>query len=151
MGCTWLPNLSTYILPCSNSAMKGNNGPNRIPRYCCPNHHRISLMFHCWNQAFRIVGFPGCSPNVNYSWCREQREGPLIWPYHACISSCLMSRFYGRDTIIYTSEEICMFSNFEWFTDNIWKWALENDFLWYYPPFDWFAAEVFWFLHFYYR
>jgi hypothetical protein len=25
VGCAWLPNLSTYVLPCSNSAMKGNN------------------------------------------------------------------------------------------------------------------------------
>jgi hypothetical protein len=71
-----------YILPCSNSAMKGNNGTNRIPWYCCPNRHRTSLMFHYWNQAFRIVGFLGCSPNVNSSWYKEQCEGWLIWPYH---------------------------------------------------------------------
>jgi hypothetical protein len=86
-----------HILPCSNLAMKGNNGTNRIPQYCCPNHHRTSPpMFHCWNQAFQIVGFLGCSPNVNASWCREQYEGWLIWLYHACISICLMCRFYGR-------------------------------------------------------
>jgi hypothetical protein len=37
--------------PTCNSAMQGNNGTNRIPWYCCPNHHRTSPMFHCWNQA----------------------------------------------------------------------------------------------------
>jgi hypothetical protein len=37
---------SVHILPCSNSAMKGNNGTNRIPRYCCTNRHRISSVFH---------------------------------------------------------------------------------------------------------
>jgi hypothetical protein len=52
---------------------------NRVPRYCCPNLHRNSPMFHCWNQALGIVGFVGCSPNKNSSWCREQHEGRLIW------------------------------------------------------------------------
>jgi hypothetical protein len=28
--------LCTHTLPCSNSAMKGNDASNRIPRYCCP-------------------------------------------------------------------------------------------------------------------
>jgi hypothetical protein len=70
--------------------MEGNNGTNRIPWYCCPNHHRTSPMFCCWNQAFWILGFLGCSPNVNSYWCRERREGWLIWPYHACVSSCLI-------------------------------------------------------------
>jgi hypothetical protein len=54
-------------------------------------------MFHCWSQAFRIVVFLACSRNINSSWCREQREGRLIWPYHARVSSCLMHGFYGRD------------------------------------------------------
>jgi hypothetical protein len=31
-----------HVLPCSNSAMKGDNGADRIPRYCCQNHHRTS-------------------------------------------------------------------------------------------------------------
>jgi hypothetical protein len=48
-------------------------------------------VFHCGNQAFRIAGFLGCSPNVNSSWCREQREGRLIWPYHARVSSYLFA------------------------------------------------------------
>jgi hypothetical protein len=96
------PDYRTYSrTPCSNSVVKGSNGPNRIPRYYCPNHHRISPLFHCWSSVFRIVGFLGCSPNVNSSWCREQHEGRLVWQYHERVSSCLMSRFYGRDTIIY--------------------------------------------------
>jgi hypothetical protein len=84
--------------------MKVNNGTNRISRYCSPNYHRTSPVFHCSNQAFRIVGFLGCFPNVNSSWCREHREDRLIWPYHARVSSCLTYRLYGRDTIVYASE-----------------------------------------------
>jgi hypothetical protein len=34
------------------------------------------------NQAFWIVGFLECFTNVKSSWCREQRERRLIWPYH---------------------------------------------------------------------
>jgi hypothetical protein len=49
------------VLPYSISAMKGNNGTNRIPRYCCPNYEyrRTShpRAFHCCTQAFWIVGF----------------------------------------------------------------------------------------------
>jgi hypothetical protein len=36
---------------------------------------------------------------LNSSWCTQQRERWLIRPYHACVSSCLMFSFYGRDTI----------------------------------------------------
>jgi hypothetical protein len=71
-----------HVLPCSNSAMKGNNGTKRIPWYCWPNHHGSSPVFHCWNQTFQIAVLLGCSPNVNSSWCREQHEGQLIWQYH---------------------------------------------------------------------
>jgi len=39
-------------------------------------------MFHSWNQAFRIIGFPGHSPNINPEWWWEQSEGWLIWPYY---------------------------------------------------------------------
>jgi hypothetical protein len=61
------PNIQpVHVFPCSNSAMKGNNGINRS-RYCYPNHLRTFPMFHCWNQAFRIVGFLGCSSNINAS------------------------------------------------------------------------------------
>jgi hypothetical protein len=60
----------------------GNNGAHKIPRYCWPNHHRTFPVFHCRNQAFRVVGFLGCSLNVNSSW-EEQREGRPIWALHA--------------------------------------------------------------------
>jgi hypothetical protein len=101
---TYLITQIVNVLPCSNSAMKGNNGINKIPRYSCPNHQRTSPVFYFWNCEVRIVSFLGCSPNVNSSWCREQCEGRLIWPYHARFSSCLMSKFYGSDTIVYESE-----------------------------------------------
>ena len=39
-------------------------------------------MFHSWNQAFRIIGFLGRSPNINLAWCWEQWERWFIWPYH---------------------------------------------------------------------
>jgi len=39
-------------------------------------------MFHSWNQAFRIIGFLGRSPNINPAWCWEQREVRLTWPYN---------------------------------------------------------------------
>jgi hypothetical protein len=45
--------------------------------------HITSPVSHCWNKAFRIVGFLGRSPNVNSSWCREQCEGRRMWPYLA--------------------------------------------------------------------
>jgi hypothetical protein len=86
-----------HVLLCSNSTMKVNKGTNRIPRYCFPNSHRTSPVFRCWNQAFQIAGFLVYPPNVNSSWCKERREGRLIWPYHPRVSCCLMSWFYGRD------------------------------------------------------
>jgi hypothetical protein len=57
MGCTRLPNLSTYSLAVIRP-WRAIMGPTEtVPRYCCPNHHRTSLAFHFWNQAFRVVGF----------------------------------------------------------------------------------------------
>jgi len=35
-----------------------------------------------WNQASRIIGFLGWGPNINLTWCWEQWEGWLIWPYY---------------------------------------------------------------------
>jgi hypothetical protein len=74
---------TVHVFPCSSSATKGNNGTNWIL------YHNIgtetiteSPVFHCWNQAFWIVGFLGCSPNKNSSWCREQHEGQLIWAHY---------------------------------------------------------------------
>ena len=55
---------------------------SRTPRYCCHYHHRSASLFHSWNQAFRIIGFLGCSQSINPAWCWEQREGQLIWPYY---------------------------------------------------------------------
>jgi hypothetical protein len=78
MGCTWLPKLSTCILPCSNSTMKGNNGTDRILYHDIAAQTVTSPVFHYRNQAFRIVGFLGCSPDVNSCWRREQREGRLM-------------------------------------------------------------------------
>jgi hypothetical protein len=41
-----------HLLPCGNLAMKGNNGTNKILyQYCCPNHHRTSPVFHCWDPT----------------------------------------------------------------------------------------------------
>jgi hypothetical protein len=79
MGCTWLPNLSTYSLAVIRPWRVIMGPQNTVPQYCCLKHHKTSPVFHCWNQAFRIVGFLGCSSNVNSSWCRKQREGRLIW------------------------------------------------------------------------
>jgi hypothetical protein len=98
-GCTWLPKLSTYSLaviwpwrvtmvPTEYSTMK------LLPK-TSQNLPRVSLL---------EPGFLGSSPHINSSWCKEQREGRLIWLHHACVSICLMSRFYGRDTIVYTAE-----------------------------------------------
>ena len=52
------------------------------PLYCCPNRHRSTSIFHSWDQAFRIIGCLGRSPNLNPTSCWEQREGRLIWPYY---------------------------------------------------------------------
>jgi hypothetical protein len=95
-----------HILPSSNLVMKCNNGTNRIL------YHNIAAQTiteppSCFTvgtrHAFWIVGFLACSPNVDCSWYREQHKGWLIWPYHTHVSSCLMSRFYGHDTIIHAS------------------------------------------------
>jgi hypothetical protein len=110
MGCTWLPNLST----CSLAVIRPWRlilGPTDIAAQTIAESPP-PLVFYWWNQAFRIVGFLGCSPNVNSSRCREQREGRLIWPYHARVSSCLMSRLYGRDgTPSFTHLRSITFSN----------------------------------------
>jgi hypothetical protein len=95
MGCTWLPNLSTYPLTVIRSWRVIMGSSEHCTTILLP---KPSQNFPCWNQAFQILGFLGCSPNVNSSWCREQREGRLIWPYHVRVSSCLMSRFHGSDS-----------------------------------------------------
>jgi hypothetical protein len=82
-----------HILPCNNSAMKCYNKTSRI-LYHDIAAQTITEPPPCFTvgtrHAFWIVGFLGCSPNVNSSWCREQHEGRLIWSYHTRISSCLI-------------------------------------------------------------
>jgi hypothetical protein len=96
-ACTWLPNMSTYLIsviqPCR--AIIGPTEWSTMMLRSKPSQNQP--VFLCWNQAFRIVGFLGCSLNVKSSWCREWSKGRLVWQYHACVSSCLMFTFYGRD------------------------------------------------------
>jgi hypothetical protein len=54
----------------------------KVPRYCCPNHHRSVSVFHSRNKALRIISFLGRSPNINPAWCWEQRDGRLIWIHY---------------------------------------------------------------------
>ena len=59
-----------HVVTGSNSAIQSNYRTSIIPKYFCPNHHRSTSMFHIWNQAFRMVGFLGHSPNINPPWTR---------------------------------------------------------------------------------
>jgi len=79
--CNWLPTLCLLIID-SNTTIQSNYRTSRIPRYCCPNHHRSGSMFHSWNQAFRIIGYLGRFPNTNPAWFWELRDWRLIWPYN---------------------------------------------------------------------
>jgi hypothetical protein len=76
---------AVHVPPCGNSAMKVNKGTNRI-LYHYIAAQTITEPPPCFTvgtrQALLIVGFLRCS-NINSFWCREQREGRLIWPYHA--------------------------------------------------------------------
>jgi hypothetical protein len=83
MGCTWLPNLSTYSL-----AVIRSWGVIMGPTECYitillpkPSHNlpRVSLL---------EPGIPDC----RFPWMFSKRH---IWPYHARVSNCLMSRFYA--------------------------------------------------------
>jgi hypothetical protein len=76
-----------HVLLCSNSAMKGNNGTNRIPQCCYPTATELPP-----RVSQLEPGFLGCSLNINCSCCRKQHEGRVIWPHHVCVSSCQMSR-----------------------------------------------------------
>lgn len=70
-----------HIFPCSNLAVKGNSGTNRMPRYYWPDHHSTLPVFHYRNRAFWRIE---CAPNVNSSWCRNSvKDDRLIWIYHA--------------------------------------------------------------------
>jgi hypothetical protein len=99
MGCTWLPNLS-HVLSCSNSVIKGNNETNRI-LYHDIAAQTITESLPCFTVITRLT----CVFSKRKLFLsRKQREGRLIWPYHARISSRLMSRVYGRDTNVYASQ-----------------------------------------------
>jgi hypothetical protein len=97
MGCTWLPNMSTYFLAVIHP-WRVIMGPTE---YCTTillpkpsqNLPHVSLL------ELSILDFRlhWVYPNVDCTWCREQHEGWLIWPYHIRVSCCLMSRFYGYD------------------------------------------------------
>jgi hypothetical protein len=81
MGCSRLPNPPKYSLAVIR--------PWRV--LMRPTEYDItartitepSPVFHCSSKTLGIVGFLGCSPNVNSSWCRKLCEGRLIGPYHA--------------------------------------------------------------------
>jgi hypothetical protein len=78
-----------HVPPCSNSAMKGNNGTNRILYHDIAAKITEPPRVSCWNQAFRVVGFLGCSPNVNFpdvgnsvkdnSSDHTTRAFPVVW------------------------------------------------------------------------
>jgi hypothetical protein len=74
---TWLPK-PVHVLPCNNSAMKGNNWTTMDTRVLLPkpSQNLPRVEFYWWSQAFRI----GCSPNVNSSCCKERQT---IWPCQA--------------------------------------------------------------------
>jgi hypothetical protein len=99
-GCTWLPSLSTHSLAVRVIMMPTDYHDVAAQTITEP----LPFFSVGTRQAFRIVGFLCCSQNLNSSWCREQSEERLIWPYHARVCSCLMPRFYGRNTIIYATE-----------------------------------------------
>jgi hypothetical protein len=118
-----------HIIPCSVSAMNSNNGTNRIPRYCCPNHHKTSPMFHCWNQALWTVGFLGCSPNINSFWCREHHEGCITWSYHTfpdvwCPDFMVVTSSFTHPSIIF-SDLILAIAALPWMLD-VWssRWTV---------------------------
>jgi hypothetical protein len=93
-----LINQPIHVFSCSNLAMKGNNWTNRVLYHDTAAKIITEFtphppVFHCSNLEFQIVSFLEYSPNVNFSWRREQCECQLIWPHHMSISSCLMSTF----------------------------------------------------------
>jgi hypothetical protein len=89
MGCTWLSNLPMYSLAVIQ-AWRVIIGPTE---YCTmilmpkpsQNLSHVSLL----EPVIWDCKLPWCSPNVNSSWCREQREGhssdhimrafPFVW------------------------------------------------------------------------
>jgi hypothetical protein len=80
VGCNCLPNLSAYSLAVIQPWRVLQVGP---ADYCTtillPKPSQNLPVFHSWNQAFRIVGFLRCAPNVINlsSWFSNSMKGDL--------------------------------------------------------------------------
>jgi hypothetical protein len=94
---------NVHVVTGSYSTIQSNCRTNRLPRYCCPSHHRYASLFYSWNQSFWIIGFLGHSPNTNTAWCSKQREGRLILSRLAIlrIYNYQTSRFYDHHTTFF--------------------------------------------------
>jgi len=44
-----LVTLIVHVVIGNNSTIQSKDMTLKIPRYCCPNHHRSNSMFHSWN------------------------------------------------------------------------------------------------------
>jgi hypothetical protein len=107
MGCAWLPNLSMYSLAVIWSWRVIMGPTDYLLWHCCPNHLRTSPMFHCWNQAFRTVGFLGCFPNKNSSWCREQCDHiTLVFPVVWCPGFMVVTPTFTHLSITFSNQQV---------------------------------------------
>jgi len=95
---TW----NVHIVTGSNSTIQDNYRTSRLSRYC-PTHQRSASVLHSWNQASRIIGFLGRSPNINPAWRWEQRERRLVWP-------CYVVLFIRRPGFIIIIPSFSLFS-----------------------------------------
>jgi hypothetical protein len=82
---------NTCPLPCSNSALKVNNGTSRILYHNIPDKTNPPPPPPPLNVSLLEPGISDCRlPCVFFkeksSWCREQHEGQLIWQYHTCFN-----------------------------------------------------------------
>ena len=65
--------------------------------------------FQSWDQAFRIIGFLGCSPNINLVWCWLQGEGWLIWTYYVfsvirCLGIIIITPSFRPFSIVFSNQ-----------------------------------------------
>jgi hypothetical protein len=79
---------TAHVLPCRNSAMKGNNGTNRIPRYYCRNQHRTSpwctvgtrlsglYVSLCVLQTWTL---PDAGNRGKNDWSDHMKRFPVAW------------------------------------------------------------------------
>jgi hypothetical protein len=75
------------ILSCSNSAMRSNNGANRMLSHDIaaqtitepPPCFTVGTIFSGLQTSLGVLQTKLC-------WCKEQCEGQLIWPYHVHVS-----------------------------------------------------------------